>query len=158
MRLKGGSYFPIFILLLMMVVMAKLLPSPHFEVKFMPITLASIISALALVELWRELRGKVKDPTDTEEKPEGKAWSGVERRRFGTVMAWIIAYGLTVYLVGLIAASAFCFFYLKFHGKSWLTAIGYAVVMAGILYATFELAFDFDLYRGLNHPYFIWEG
>lgn len=73
------------------------------------------------------------------------------RRRWTEALAWITAFFVLLYVVGLyVTAPLFSFLYLRFAGqRSWAFSAIYAVVIGVVLYAAFEVALGISVPPGL---------
>ncbi len=73
-----------------------------------------------------------------------------ENRRLGLIFGWAAGFCLAIYLLGFhIAIPFFAFAYLKWRGRSWLTAAVFAVALLAFTYAVFDVSLKSPLYRGL---------
>ena len=86
MRVKPSSYFLIFILLLMFIVIIVTAPLPRIEAKIVPLIIAVFVILLAAFELSREMLAKDEGQQAVEDKqPEQKFGAG-DVRGFGIAM------------------------------------------------------------------------
>jgi hypothetical protein len=147
MRMKASSYFAVFILILMMVATASLLPMRNLEDKALPLVVAGGIVILTAVQLWRELHIK----KDQHEVPEEKqANSGNNSRRLLISIGWVIGATLGVYLLGyLVGIVLFMFSFLRLNGQRWQTSASITAIVIALAYGIFEFVLGYELYRGL---------
>ena len=121
------------------------------EDKILPLILCGTAVVTALVGLMKEIKSN-KSVIAAEKKEEnglgeepGEAW--LPNLIAG---AWITGFFLGILFVGFkVAIPAFVVAYMKWRRMSWLSAITYAFVTLGSLYAIFELGLDIQLYRGV---------
>lgn len=148
MKLRPSSYFLIFVLLLMLVVLSVSLTWPYLESKLLFAIISSIVFVLAATSLAKEIR--TEDKTAVETKIEEEAEAIVERCRFASALGWIAGFLLAIYLLGFVVATPlFTLSFLKLHGRGWLMAVGYTAIITVLTYVVFELALRASLYRGL---------
>jgi hypothetical protein len=146
-KIRGSLCAAIFFLLLGLYGIIQSLTFRYWESIVLPAAMSSIIFVMAAVEVSKELhrqgkQEKVKAGTEVKNR--------IELRRFGLVFGWAAAFMLGIYLLGfLIAVPLFAFTYLKWRGRSWLTAALFAVVMLAFIYGAFELGLKAPLFKGL---------
>ena len=149
MKIKGGLCAAMFFLLLGLFGIMQSLTFGYWESIVLPLAMSSLIFVMAAVEVGRELR-QGKRETAIKEKPHTGTKNRVEVRRFILVFGWAAAFMLGTYLLGFrIAVPLFAFSYLKWRGRSWLTATVFAVVMLAFIYGAFELGLRAQLFKGL---------
>lgn len=141
--LKPSSYLLIFILLLMVFTIGVALTFRHFEAKLLPLLLGGTILVLGGMELSRELRRKEAAPP-----PEERA--RLSLRRVVSPLVWLVGFLVVIYLLGFfIAIPLFVLAYVRWRGRSWVTAVVFALIMGSLIYGIFELGLKAQLYRGL---------
>lgn len=151
MRLKGGSYMYIGLMVFTLIVIGYSLTMPFAKSKMLPILFSGGVFALSAIGLWREIKAppKPKATAGTAEPPKEKkpeeGWRG-----YILNAAWITGFVLASYLVGfLITMPLFVLFYTRWLGSKWPTAIIAALISSAILYSAFEYGFKIQLFRGL---------
>ncbi len=150
MKIKGSLYVAIFFLLLGLYGIIQSLTFRYWESIVLPLAMSSLIFVMAAVEVARELRRQDKGERAIEEKPRTEAKDRVEIRRFSLVFGWAAAFMLGIYLLGFhIAVPLFAFSYLKWRGRSWITATVFAGIMLAFIYGAFELGLKAPLFKGL---------
>lgn len=150
MRIKPGTYFLIFLMLLMLYIMGTALTWEAFEPKRILLLVGSAIFILATVELVRELRTKGRTPVAAETRLQEKAETKTKWRRFGLIMTWVLGFLLSIYLLGfLVSIPIFVFSYLKAHGRGWLVSVAFAAIMEAFTYVVFVRLLYIWLYKGL---------
>ncbi len=150
MKIKGSLYVAIFFLLLGLYGIIQSLTFRYWESIVLPLAMSSLIFVMAAVEVVKELRRQDKRETAIEGKPQTETKTRVEMSRLSLVFGWAAGFSLAIYLLGfLIAVPLFAFSYLKWRGRSWLTATIFAVVMLGFIYGAFELGLKAPLFKGL---------
>jgi len=155
MKIKPGSVFLIFILLLMIYTATEALSFGHYEAMLAPLLLSMAILGLGAIELVRELRSKNKraQPIEDEDLPPmvvARVAGGSEMRRFGTALSWIGGFALGIYSMGFfISTLLFALTYLRVRGLGWLSSTGFAAGFTVLLYVIFEIGLRSHLYRGL---------
>ena len=147
MKLRPHSYFLMVIMGFMIFAVVVSLRFRYFEAKVLPLFISLFVLVLAAWELKGELRAGDKGSkphAGTEKKAD------IKIRRFCTAMAWILGFSVGSYILGfLIAIPLFTLAYLKLHGRGWLISLGFAAVVAGFIYLTFELGLKAQLHPGL---------
>ncbi len=150
MRIKAGVYSIVFVLILMLYVIGASLRYRYWEAKLLPLVIAGIIFALALIQLINWFRGKEETPATEEGKVLGEVTNEEEILRFGSALGWVVGFILTIYLLGFWAATAlFVFSYMKVRGRGWSISIGFALIITVLTYGIFELGLKAKLYSGL---------
>lgn len=150
MKLKVSLCLAIFFLFLGLFGIAQSVTFHYWESMVLPLIVSSIISILASIEVVRELRRRDGKETVTPGKPVTGNTGRIEMRRFSLMLAWVLALMLGIYLFGFkIAVPVFAFSYLKWRGRSWLTATIFAAVALAVLYGIFELGLKAPLFKGL---------
>ncbi len=147
MRIKASSYFLIFLLVVVAVVLVASLGIQYYESKLLPLLVGGITFVLLAVELCRELRDKGEEAKmKKEEEAEDKELS----RRTAMAIAWVLGATLSVYLLGFIAAiTLFILAYLKTQGRSWQVSLAVAVITSALIYGIFQFTLGFELYEGI---------
>ncbi len=141
MRLRPGSYFLIFVMMLSLAVALGTLSLRYQSIKILPMIIGGLIFVLAGIALVRDLISKKDTRGPEEETPLSIYW------RTGL---WILALALGIYIIGfLIAIPIFIILYLKKHDTKWLKSIIVGAITTTLLYLAFEVALKVDLYRGL---------
>jgi hypothetical protein len=155
MKIKPGSWFLVFILLLMVYSIAESISFRHYEATLVPLLLSMVIFVLGAIELVRELRSPPKQPRPAEDEDMpptvvAQAAGGSEMRRFGLALGWIGGFAVSVWILGfLLSTLLFAVSYLKTKGLNWLSSAAFAVGFTVVLYVVFELGFRSQLSRGL---------
>ena len=147
MKIKASSYFLIFLLIVVAVVIVASLGMPYYESKLLPLIVGGITFVLLAVELWRELHPKDKEAplTQAEEAADKELF-----RRTAIAIAWVLGATLGVYLLGFIAAiTLFILAYLKKQGRSWQVSLAVAVITSTLIYGIFQFTLGFELYGGI---------
>ncbi len=150
MKIKGSLYVAIFFLLLGLFGIVHSLTFHYWESTVLPLATSSLIFILAAVEVGRELYRRDKAETAMEDNRQTGTKNRFQISRLGSVFGWAAGFSLVIYLLGFhIAVPLFAFFYLKWRGRSWLTAIIFAVVVLAFVYGVFELGLKAPLFKGL---------
>jgi hypothetical protein len=155
MKIKSGSLFLIFILLLMVFAAWEAIRFGHYEAMLAPLLLSLAILVLGTIELARELRSKDKRQqiTEDEDLPPmvvAQHEGGSDMGRFGMALGWIGGFAFGIYLFGFFLSTLFfAFLYLKVRGRGWLPTAGFAVGFTVLLYMIFQVGLRSQLYRGL---------
>lgn len=117
---------------------------PYLQAKLAIIFSAGLVLVLALVQLAKELslaKQKAAEP--------GVRKHGASTASYGIEAAWMVGFGLTIYLVGFIIAIPFYICaYMKSHGARWPVSIMTAVSMSAFCYVVFVLVLEMNLYPG----------
>lgn len=156
MKLKGSSYFLIFIMVSMLVVIIASLRMEYYESKLLPLLISGVVFILAGMGLRNEIMAKDGQQTKAIEDETG----GVVETKGGwrgnlVAGAWLVGFFLAIYLIGFVVAiPLFVLAYMKSHGTRWLVAITSAVLTTAFIYGIFEFALKVDLYRGLLFSYY----
>jgi len=153
MKLKSGSCMTLFFVLLGIICIILTLRFEYGETKRFPLLLAGVMSVLAIKVLSKEIiTGEIEKATDESEtapSQDPKA-AGKELHLFGSALAWTAGFLLSVSILGFVIGSLlFAFSYSKLHGRGWLVALSFAVIMTAAIYAGTEWAFDMPLPKGL---------
>ncbi len=150
MKMKGSLGVAVFFLLLGIFGITQSLTFGYWESMVLPLAISSLILILAAVELgkelmrWRERKAVTARETTKDSKPKA------ENRRLGLIFGWATGFCLAIYLLGFhIAIPFFAFAYLKWRGRSWLTATVFTVALLAFTYAVFDVSLKSPLYRGL---------
>ncbi len=150
MRIKGNLGVAVFFLLLGIFGITQSLTFRYWESMVLPLAISSLILILATVEVGKELMRRREGEVVTARKTAKDSKPKAENRRLGLIFGWAAGFSLAIYLLGFhIAVPLFAFSYLKWRGRSWLTATIFAVVMLGFIYGTFELGLKAPLFKGL---------
>lgn len=150
MRLKGSSYFLIFLVLVGLFGIIQSLTFSRLQAIMLPLAMSSVIFVLAVIALSRELRSERRTPTAIEEEPGKEAKASIALRRFGSVASWVVGFALGIYLLGfLITTPVFVLAYLKKHGRGWLVSTAFAIAISALMYVMFEVGLKVPLYKGL---------
>lgn len=150
MKLKGSFYVAVFFLLLGIFGITQSLTFGYWESMVLPLAISSLLFILAAVEVVKELRQRDDGKTAVEGKPDTESKSKVEIGRVGLVFGWAAGFCLAIYLFGFyIAVPLFAFAYLKWRGRSWLTAAIFAVALSAFIYGAFQFGLKVPLYKGL---------
>jgi len=150
MRIKGSLCVAIFFLLLGIFGIVQSLTFRYWESTVLPLATSSLIFILAAVEVGKELRRQDKREAAIEKKSGKESKNKVEIRRLGLVFGWAAGFSLAIYLLGFhIAIPLFAFAYLKWRGRSWITATIFAIAMLAFIYGAFELGLKAPLFKGL---------
>jgi hypothetical protein len=145
---KGGLYFLIAIILVMIGILIVSSGFRFMKAKLLPMTVAGVILTLSVIELVKDIR--LNKISSVSKKPEGVQKSHIFPHRYLLEGAWIVGFFLTLYLVGfLVAIGLFILFYLKWHRRRWRTAILMAIVVTGLIHGIFTYLMGVSLYPGL---------
>ncbi len=151
MKIRGGSYFLIVIMVIALTVIGSSLAMEYFKSKFLPLLISSIVFVLTSIALRKEISARNGPETTA---TEGQVSKGGKRggvwRGYLITGAWIVGFFLTIYLLGFtIAIALFLLTYLKSHGIKWLTTIIVTVLTPALIYVTFGILLRLDLNQGL---------
>ncbi|MFH0914246.1 MAG: tripartite tricarboxylate transporter TctB family protein, partial [Chloroflexota bacterium] len=131
MRMKGGSYFLLFLVLLGLFGILQSAAFGYYQAMSLPLFMSGIIFVLSAIELGRELR---RGKPALGESSEGRA-RVIDWRRFLITLGWVVGFTVGIYLFGFsIAIPIFVFAYLKWRGWRWYVALGYALVTLAVIY------------------------
>ncbi len=122
---------------------------PYLQAKLSILFSGFLVFVLALVQLARELRLKKRKTGEEKaahEKPEHNAGD----LRYGLEFAWLVGFGLAIYLIGfLVAIPLYVCAYMKSHGTRWPAAIITGALLPAFCYAIFVLILDMKLHKGV---------
>jgi magnesium-transporting ATPase (P-type) len=150
MKIKGSLIVAVFFLLLGLFGIIQSLTFRYWESIVLPLAVSSLIFILAAVEVGKELRRQDKGETATGKKSDKESKDSFEIRRLGLVFGWAAGFSLAVYLTGFyIAIAVFSFAYLKWRGRSWLTATIFTIAMLAFIYGVFNVGLKAPIYKGL---------
>jgi hypothetical protein len=150
MKVTAGLGLAVFFLFLGIFGIVESLTFHYWESMALPLTVSSIVTILASIETGKELRRRNGKETPVEEKPGTESTGGAEMRRFGLVLAWVLCLTAGIYLFGFrIGVPVFTLAYLKWRGRSWLTAFIVAAAALAVLYGVFELGLKAPLFKGI---------
>lgn len=150
MKIKGSFWVALFFLLLGLFGIIQSLTFRYWESMVMPLAISGLIFIMASVEAGKELHHQSKREELSLEKTSEESKSKVEIKRFGLVFGWTAGLCLAIYLLGFyIAVPIFAFAYLKWRGRSWLTAIIFAIAILVFIYIVFNIGLKSPLYKGL---------
>ena len=151
MKTRPSSYFLMVIMAFMIFAAVQSVMFRYFEAKVLPLFISLFVLVLAALELKAELKARGKGPELVrEDGPHHEKKPNIQIRRFCSAMAWILGFSIGSYLLGfLIAIPLFTLSYLKAHGRGWLTSLGFAAIVAGFIYLTFELGLKAQLHPGM---------
>lgn len=155
MKLRPSTWFAIFILLLMVVIIGVSLNYERRELKLMPIMVASGVLVMSVMVIWQETVAKDRlRYASQKETPDGITAKDV-RRRLGYTISWMIGSFLGIYLLGfLVTIPLFIASYMKVNGWSWRVSLSFSAITTAALYGVFELGLRAGLYRGLVFLFF----
>ncbi len=115
--------------------------------RFFPLLVMLPVAALLVLEIFLELRTRVKQKTG---KPEGGPAEKTGLAAYLKSQAWVVLLLLSLYFLGFIAGSAlFLLIYLRTHEVKWLYTAISVVVTVAVIYGAFGLLFEVYLYEGL---------
>ena len=143
MKMNGGAYFAIFVMLISLAIALGAFAYPLSATRRIPILMGTIIFVLAGITLIRELRSAKKQSNEDkeEEPPLSSYWQ---------TGAWVLGVGVGIYLVGfLVAIPLFIISFLRLNGSRWWTSAIIAGCTTVIIYVVFEYLLQVHLYRGL---------
>lgn len=150
-KLRGSSYSLIFVIVVMLAIIGLSLRLEYFASKLLPLLIGSIVLVLAVIALAREMKAghSLEEVTTTNVEMVAGEKTSAEVRKYSSIAAWIIAFSLSIYVVGFIIATLlFVGAYMKRQGSKWLETVISAVIFTGIIYALFDLVFMAELYKG----------
>jgi hypothetical protein len=143
---------PVVLAAVMAVVVKVAFRYPYIQAKLSILFCGGLVFVLALVQLSRELRSK-KERTDGPQLERKESEDNVSPLQYGLELTWMVGFGLTIYLLGFIAAIPLCVCaYMKSHGSRWLTSIITGVMMSTCCYVIFVLFLDMRLHSGVIFP------
>lgn len=112
-----------------------------------------VLTALHLVQAVLRLRRPTPSPEAGDADPDDVEYvfRTAGPRRWASALGWVAAFFVLLYLGGLyVTAPVFSLLYLRFAGKrTWVFSATYAIVIAVVLYAAFELALGVPTPSGL---------
>lgn len=151
MRMRPGSYFLIFLILVAVMFTVLSLGFPVLEAKLVALIFGPTVIILGVIQLLRESLGKEKVETvETEGQLPQEMEAGTILRRCGNLAAWLGGLAVIIYLLGfLVAIPLYILSYLKWHGIKWLAAIITAALTTAIIYGVMEVFLKVTLWRGL---------
>ncbi|MBI4633396.1 MAG: tripartite tricarboxylate transporter TctB family protein [Deltaproteobacteria bacterium] len=121
---------------------------PYLQAKLSVIFSGSLVLVLALVQLARELTLKKRqadEPRADQRKPEHHA----ETVQYGLEFAWLVGFGLMIYLLGFfVAIPLYVFAYMKSHGSRWWASLITGALLPAFCYGIFVLLLEMKLHRG----------
>ena len=145
--MKGSSSFLIVISVLMVAMIAWALAYPDIETAILPLIFCTAVLVLAVVQLVIEIRGAKSLPAEI---TEGQTDSLSDKESYLVISGWLVGMLVGVYVFGLLLATTiFVFLYIKLHGRSWINAIGLAVMFFVLSYGLFVMVLRIRLYSGL---------
>jgi hypothetical protein len=148
MRLKPGSYFALFLLVLSLAVMIISITFKYWESIFLPLMISSSIFILMSIQLVRELRAHDTAKDTTEEKSDDE--TRAQWHRFRGALAWMAGFSLAIYLVGfLICTPLFVLSYLKRQQTGWIPSIVIAIITVAVIYGIFNVVLRSPLFEGV---------
>lgn len=148
MRLKPGSYFTLFLLVLSLAAIIISFTFQFWDSIFLPLLMGSSIFILAAIQLVRELRAHAADKTPAEEKPDGE--TRTQLHRFGATLGWMAGFSLALYLVGfLVSTPLFVLSYMRRQQIGWLPATVSAVITVAVIYGLFNVVLRSPLFEGV---------
>ncbi|MBI5446874.1 MAG: tripartite tricarboxylate transporter permease [Deltaproteobacteria bacterium] len=117
----------------------------NFRAGLFPWAIGFPVLAMALVQLWKGLRGRDRKAAELAEAPPAEAASevlpvAVVKHRTRAAFGWIGGYFLAIWLLGFATAAPLCAFaHLKFGGRErWLTSAVLAVLTWVFVYGIFD--------------------
>jgi hypothetical protein len=139
---------PSAVAVLMMAVIAIASGYPYLQAKLSVLFSGSLVLVLSLVQLARELRLKkpqTAGPKAEYREPEHHA----EALQYGVEFAWLVGFGLAIYLFGFFAAiPLYVCAYMKSHGSRWPASIMTGALLPAFCYVLFVLVLDMKLHTG----------
>lgn len=149
MKLKSGSYFLIFLIILAVVFLGYSLSYPLLQDKVLGVLASSVMIGAGILQLSIEIK-RAKKMSETEEQPERKGETASFLRRFGVLVLWTGGFAVASYLLGfLISVPLFLVSYLKWQRTSWWVTIIIAVVTTAAIYGFFEVLLVRPLWKGV---------
>jgi len=140
------TVFPSVILAIAIILIIVTIGYPY-KAKLFPLLIAFSVAALLVAQIVKEASTKSEQETDAEDKKVGLKDT---LAKYLTVPAWIIAFALSIYVLGyLVGIPLFFLIYLKLHGEKWLTTVICVLAVIVLVYGVFEVAFDIQLYKGI---------
>lgn len=149
--MKGNQYFLIIISVLMVGIISLSLTYPDLDTKLLPIIFGSLVLVLCLIQLTKDLYGKEKTEKNLQRKPEmQRNAKNIGLRPYVDTVVWIVGLILIIYMVGfMVATPLYLISFIKFHHRSWVSALITASVSTAFLYLVFVVALRVNLYSGL---------
>jgi len=161
MKMKGSSYFLLFLILVGIVILYSsyqiVAEYPWASMRrggFLPLILGSLLVVCCLILLFGELRKKGTEKSQAvglggQQLKETTAVAG-ERRTELVTTAWLLGSMLLIYLIGFVLATlVWVFVYLKRYNVGWIKSIVISLVLAAFIYFGFVFVFGVDLYEGV---------
>ena len=150
MRLKGSTYFLMFLLLLVSIFISVAVTWRFLEDKLVWLLITIPLLVMVIAELIKDIRAQTKTKMFVASEVGEGVKAKVESRRFYLAMGWLLGFLLTTYLAGfLISIPLFTCSYLKVQGRSWLRSIIFTILLLAALYAIFTVGLRVRWYKGL---------
>jgi hypothetical protein len=122
---------------------------PYLQAKLSIIFSGGLVLVLALVQLVRELRPAKQQADEPKTEHEVHKHSA-SLALYGIELAWMVGFGLTIYLLGFIVAiPLYICAYMKSHGSRWRASIMTGVLMSAFCYGIFVLILEMKLHSGV---------
>lgn len=159
MRLKGGSWFAIILMAIMVVIIADAFTFGYFQSALLPVLWGSLVFILAGFQLWREVTGregkgpkKKAEELRAEEMKEAAIREEVKeakRTSLFVLSMWTLAFTVAILLFGhLISVAAFIIAYMRWRGRGWIPSAIMALGMDVFFYGLFTVALRTQLFQG----------
>lgn len=149
MKKKKNIYILAVCALLMLAFFFASLQLEYLDAKLIPMIVSAVGFFLAAIGVGREILRR-EAPSAITETEQAQEKSKNLLRRYLYEGAWLVGFGLAIYLAGfLVAIPLFTIPYLKLHGRRWLPSVTIAVVMPIVLYVLLTYPLGVDLYPGL---------
>ena len=158
-KLSPSGYFLIFVIIGMAVIFVTSLDYEELQVKLMPLLMSGFTILLSLIALVQDMRSGFKASMPTDE--DGDVIEEEEKKRtplgdYFKAFGWFAALIVGVYFFGfIIAAPVWIFVYLWKNGTQWWKGIAIGVGLIVIIYATFTMALNIQLYQGVAGEWFV---
>jgi 4-hydroxybenzoate polyprenyltransferase len=150
LKVKGNVVVAVFFLLLGIYGAVQSLAFNHWESIILPAGTSFAILSMAAIEVFRELRLRNKRGKQTEAFLETEDENRIRLSQIGLIVGWAAGFTVGVYLLGFrITIPVFALSYLKWRGRSWVTAILFAFIALALLWGGFEIGLKAPLYEGL---------
>lgn len=135
----------------MLLVIGLSLQMESFKSKLLPLIIGILVFIMAALDLIKSTAaGDGKEVVFSQGVAVEAGGVQGRGRRYLYAASWVLGFFLAIYSLGFVVAiPLYILAYMKFNGISWTITIVSSAAASAMIYWTFEIVLQLDLYRGL---------
>lgn len=150
MKAGGSLFIAVFFLFLGFFGLIQSLFFRYWESMVLPLSISCCLVVLAGIQIIREIRRDQRKVGIKEPSLPHITDVNINLRWLGLIVTWTAAFAISIFVLGFyIAIPIFTFAYLKWHRRSWVTAIVFASTTLAVVHTVFVLLLKVSLFPGL---------